>query len=239
MKKIIIFSIVFISISVLMNSCSSEIEYDYSYEKTVNQYGVISYYLEGKLSPPFDIDENRNIIDYKYINKTLSVIGEKNIASSMNYEKHGTAFHSWKDYKGSYEDIRISYGTCKQERFLIDDIEYTCIKRIKLFPNRLQRMRYQGKNNNRMMFVEKKEYGEKWPFVIDEGLIRCNIGDKVFLITKNREHYGLNGLAIADERYKDGREILDKRGITSSDFIIMGRGKTLSDFISMGLNLCK
>jgi len=238
MKNIIPFSVVFIGIFIFMNSCTNEKEYDYTYRKTSNQYGVSFYYFESNTSPPFEIDEDRNIMEYKYINKTLSVIGKKNIDSSMDYEKHGKAFHSWKNYEGD-KDLRISYGKCIQERSLFDDIEYYCIRKIQITPDRIDRMRYQGKNNDRMIFVERKEYGERWPFVMDEGLIRCNRGDKVILITKNHEHYGLNGLAISDERYKDSREILDKRGITSSEFIIMGRGKTLSNFISMGLNLCR
>jgi hypothetical protein len=52
--------------------------------------------------------------------------------------------------------------------------------------------------------ITKAEYGEKWPFTVEEGILKC-INDGV-IFTVNRKSYGINGRAKTDG-YADPQEI--------------------------------
>lgn len=76
-----------------------------------------------------------------------------------------------------------------------------------------------------------KEYGEKYPYTIDNVELFCRPVDAVYIETKNGEKYALNGLAMNllknDPKYK---------GNTNA---ILKPTKTDVEFLNKGFELCK
>lgn len=242
MKKItLLFCLILSFISVSCDIIPFTREYDDSYKKNENQYGVKFYTFNGKNPPPIEITKNGNIKNIEKINQLLSKIGEKEIEKIEDYrskpnkkemyniyntDKYSRIGHLyWDNYHNKKLDVELLNWKYNDN----DNKRYICIRKIQITPNRIDKMKNMGKNNDQTMFISKDEYGDKWPFIIDECLIRCNRGSVVFLITKDREHYGLNGIALSMDKYKDSRDLL----VNDPD-----KKQYIGRFIDKGLSLC-
>jgi hypothetical protein len=81
--------------------------------------------------------------------------------------------------------------------------------------------------------VTKADYGEKWPFTVDSGLLRCIGPRQEIIFVANGETYALNGTAKSNPKYADIRPIW------RDDPSIQGVKISVQPLIFAGLDLCK
>lgn len=83
--------------------------------------------------------------------------------------------------------------------------------------------------------ITKAQFGDKWLFKIDEGLLECrgdnSIGEVV--LTANGKTYAINGVAKQSGKYAPTEEILIDNSKASA------MKNDLSPFINEGLKMCK
>jgi hypothetical protein len=75
--------------------------------------------------------------------------------------------------------------------------------------------------------ISQAEYGDQWPFAIQQGRLRCE-GTGAVILTAGGTDYGLNGMAST--RYGSMQPVRKSTGDPSFD---------LGSIISRGLTLCK
>ena len=84
------------------------------------------------------------------------------------------------------------------------------------------------------MFVEASRYGDRWPFTVQSGILRCTRGEgvlasRLFVTFEGGGiRYGLNGAARGVGGFEDGQRI-QKSGT---------HGVDRQAFIDLGLTLC-
>lgn len=75
--------------------------------------------------------------------------------------------------------------------------------------------------------ISSQEFGDAWPFTVSQGILVCKgssgIGEVVFIA--NGKEYAVNGVAMANRKYRKIEEIYD--------------GGSLGPIINRGLELCK
>lgn len=77
--------------------------------------------------------------------------------------------------------------------------------------------------------IERSQYGERWPFTVDAGIISCVDGSIIF--THQSKNYAVNGMAINTKRYEKIDEIW-------ADDPNTGAKKNLSEIINLGSTFC-
>lgn len=80
--------------------------------------------------------------------------------------------------------------------------------------------------------VTQSEYGDRWPFTVTEGTLRCYNDPPrkhVVLDAGNGVQYGLNGAARGAGKFPDSKQIMKPERF----------GVHLQPFIDRGLTLCK
>ena len=75
--------------------------------------------------------------------------------------------------------------------------------------------------------ISQAEYGDQWPFAIQQGRLRCEGAGAVILTSRGKD-YGVNG--IAGRRYASIKPVRKSTGDPSID---------IGPIISRGLTLCK
>jgi hypothetical protein len=75
--------------------------------------------------------------------------------------------------------------------------------------------------------INQAEYGDQWPFAIQQGRLRCE-GTGAVIFTARGKDYGVNGMA--GRRYASIKSVRKRTGDPSFD---------LGSIISRGLTLCK
>ena len=75
--------------------------------------------------------------------------------------------------------------------------------------------------------ISQAEYGDQWPFAIQQGRLRCE-GTGAVIFTARGKDYGLNGMAST--RYASMQPVRKSTGDPNFD---------LGSIISRGLTLCK
>ena len=74
--------------------------------------------------------------------------------------------------------------------------------------------------------ISQAEYGDQWPFAIQQGQLRCE-GAGAVILTAGGQDYGVNGMAGG--RYASIKPVLKSTGDPSID---------IGSIISRGLTLC-
>ena len=80
--------------------------------------------------------------------------------------------------------------------------------------------------------VTKAEYGEKWPFTVDEGYLDC-LGNHEVIFKVGRRQYALSGEAGATQKY------LEVDLIWKEDPKMKGTKMLIAPIIERGEKLCK
>lgn len=82
--------------------------------------------------------------------------------------------------------------------------------------------------------VSKQEFGNEWPFTVDEGILACygsgGVGEVVF--TANGINYAVNGIASSKGNYRPKEEVWEDNPS------LPGTKKSVGTMISRGLELC-
>lgn len=88
--------------------------------------------------------------------------------------------------------------------------------------------------------ITRQEYGDQWPFTVDEGVLSCkkigyvgNVELHEVLFTTNGVTYAVNGTARSNKAYADVREIW------ADDQYSIGPKKNIGPIIDRGLSLVK
>jgi len=82
--------------------------------------------------------------------------------------------------------------------------------------------------------ITRAEYGEEWPFTVDEGMLQCFSGGVIF--TANKITYALNKVATDDEKHPEWK-VPDQ--ILANNPKLPGTRISMSKVISKGLELCQ
>jgi hypothetical protein len=80
--------------------------------------------------------------------------------------------------------------------------------------------------------VTKEEYGDRWPFTVDEGYLDC-VGFKEVILRVGRKEYGLSGQAVGTEKY------LDVDAIWKEDPQMKGTKIPINPLVQKGMSICK
>jgi len=80
--------------------------------------------------------------------------------------------------------------------------------------------------------VTKEEYGERWPFTVDEGYLDCK-GFREVIFRVGRKEYGLSGEAVGAEKY------LNIDPIWREDPQMKGTKIIVTPLVQKGLGICK
>lgn len=78
--------------------------------------------------------------------------------------------------------------------------------------------------------ITEKEYGDKWPFTVKEGVLECRNGSEV-VFTAEGKTYALNGTAVGTKKY----EAIE--AIWKDDPAFPGMKIGIGDLIRRGLDL--
>jgi len=215
--------------------------YDFTCRKSVNQYGVRFYNFKRLKGPPITLLPDRaGIADISQLNEILDSVGEPRIEPGTSCSSAGRRDSPfvWENYLNG--KLVLDTAECKYASH--DKKTYPCIKRLYITPSKKEMMRNQARNSSSRVFVSREEYGDQWPFTVDFGIIACRRGNAVVFRTVGNKVYALNGIAIADKRYGDVREIW---GVNEKMKELLG-GKArytpridLSPMIRLGLSLCE
>ena len=84
--------------------------------------------------------------------------------------------------------------------------------------------------------ITRDEYGEKWPFTVDEGILNCEIASAVVLRVGGTT-YGVNGLGA--NRYGPIDPIWRDHPSAAEDPRFKGRKVNMGPIIDRGLLLCE
>jgi len=217
----------------LLCGCSDKIEerqYDFSFKKSINQYGVTFYNFKHLKAPPVALLPNKKgISNTIQVNEVLKSIGEPLLNNAEHYRSPGKKLFVWDNYKKG--KLVVSLRECKYD---VDDKKnYTCIKRLYIEPSNKKKMINQAMKSNTRIFVSKDKYGDQWPFTVDFGILACRRWNAVIFRTEDHQVYALNGKAIAMKKYKDVRQIW------KDNPNIPGAKVSLSRLIQEVLELCE
>ena len=80
--------------------------------------------------------------------------------------------------------------------------------------------------------IKRADYGEKWAFTVDEGILRCTGRSGIGVVTFT-SHYALNGSAANEPQYAPINEIW------AEDNSEKHRKKDLGAVIEKGFELCR
>lgn len=85
------------------------------------------------------------------------------------------------------------------------------------------------------LLITQKDYGDKWPFTKEKGILTCKGANKIgeVILTAEGVSYAVNGIAKGTKKYQP----LDK--IWADNAAIPGTKKNLGDIIEKGLTLCR
>lgn len=85
------------------------------------------------------------------------------------------------------------------------------------------------------LLITQKDYGDKWPFTKEKGILTCKGANKVgeVILTVDGVPYAVNGIAKGTKKYQP----LEK--IWADNAAIPGAKKNLGDIIEKGLALCR
>jgi hypothetical protein len=88
--------------------------------------------------------------------------------------------------------------------------------------------------------ISKQQFGNDWPFTVDEGLLACKIRGQVgntivgeVIFTVGEITYGINGIAKGTNKYAA------IENIWSDNQSLPGTKKNISPIIQKGVELCK
>ena len=83
--------------------------------------------------------------------------------------------------------------------------------------------------------ISRQEFGEDWPFTLDEGILACKggggAGEVVF--TANGASYAVNGVAKGTKKYRPIEEVW------ADNSSLPGTKKNIGSIIERGLKLCQ
>ena len=83
--------------------------------------------------------------------------------------------------------------------------------------------------------ISKQEFGNDWPFTVDEGILACKgsggVGEVVF--TANGASYAVNGVAKGTKKYRPIEEVW------AENPTVPGTKKNIGPIIERGLKLCR
>ena len=208
----------------------SQSDYDFSYKKSSNQYGVTFYRFNEFNAPPIELTAGSDRIkDIRQINQILEAVDERPISRSNTYEKTGRSLFVWENYGDG--KLVIDIGECKRQAW-IKRVTYQCIDDLQISPSPKQKMVNQAKNSKSRAFVSREQYGEDWPFTVDFGMISCRGINSVVFRTQDHRSYAVNGVAMSEKKYRDLREILRDKPDTP------GYKVSIGPIIREGLSLC-
>lgn len=80
--------------------------------------------------------------------------------------------------------------------------------------------------------VRKEDYGDTWPFMVDQGIVRCVAPKNEIVFSSGGKAYAVNGTAKANDLYGDIRQIW------RDNPAIEGTKIDISPILNLGLSLC-
>jgi|GEM_PF-6501215 len=218
------FVFIFGSIGLLLGTDSSEGKIKYTVNENYN--GVKFYYFSYKHAPELEPKENFTDLNDTHLNKILSSIPRLPTLPHDGFRKGGKYLFI-KDLEQGRK-ISILLKECRKYFFL----NYFCIEQLTYSPSPREMAIMKAKHSPKdFTFVSEKDYGDKWPFTFEYGVLDCRRYRDI-VIFNNDGTYALNGKAISSKKYKDSRSVRKN---------LKGGGKFLitSSLIQKGINLCK
>lgn len=80
--------------------------------------------------------------------------------------------------------------------------------------------------------VRKEDYGDAWPFTVDQGVVRCVMPKREIVFSSGGKPYAVNGTAKANKLYGDIGQIW------RDNPAIEGTKIDISPILNLGLSLC-
>lgn len=80
--------------------------------------------------------------------------------------------------------------------------------------------------------VHKEDYGDAWPFTVDQGVVRCVAPRNEVVFSSGGKAYAVNGTAKANDLYAD------IGSIWKDDPMIAGAKVSIGPILELGLSLC-
>jgi hypothetical protein len=131
-----------------------------------------------------------------------SLLEEMGIESSLQgYQRElGSRTVTWNGYNNGGRLI-AHIDSC-------DEKSGNCISRITIVPSSRERMISLAEGSSRRKFIEKNDFGDEWPLIVDYGVVSCQAPGAVYFSTEDNRRFPVNGLAISgDTSGNDIREI--------------------------------